>query len=409
MTYTVTMETPPACATKPADQEVGPFAAGDSVELTFETTFEDNCVLGGISVYSYTCPSGLDLTIDDYALYRDNCVETIDGEGFTIAEADGEQSFSLTTGEYGISGRAPIVGLLPGDYLVSKDGGDAATTLVYCLTFEGTPIEGPAPSDTSHEPLNGDGEVELTLAERGRIACDFFTVAEPLPGSNNGDGAVDDQPDEGANQDESDVSGAAASASIEFHVATCPSGYDGGDYFNDCGDNGADNVTFTVAGQNSGHIDSATSNVPVNPGFGIAVIDNLPADTFTMSDDVPGDFVSLWVYCANSPGGGDRIPTPENGSQQYDIELAEGQAVICDWFITPDVQQTEPAILRLTKFTCEPGYGGSSFADFTGDCTVPTSDVAFNLSNGAGFDTNKTTNRTARSATRMWRRATITC
>src|SRR5687768_4627136 len=49
MTYTVTMETPPACATKPADQEVGPFAAGDSVELTFETTFEDNCVLGGIS------------------------------------------------------------------------------------------------------------------------------------------------------------------------------------------------------------------------------------------------------------------------------------------------------------------------------------------------------------------------
>ena len=64
------------------------------------------------------------------------------GETFTVAEADGDQSFSLTTGEYGIAGRAPIVGLLPGDYLVSQDGARSATTLVYCLTFEGTPIEG---------------------------------------------------------------------------------------------------------------------------------------------------------------------------------------------------------------------------------------------------------------------------
>ena len=105
-------------------------------------------------------------------------------------------------------------------------------------------------------------------------------------------------------------SGAADTASIEFHVATCPPGYDGSDYFDDCSDNGTDDVTFTVDGLNTGYSDSATSNVPVNPGFGIAVIDNLPADTFTMSEDVPGDFVSLWVYCADSPGGGERIPTP---------------------------------------------------------------------------------------------------
>jgi hypothetical protein len=395
LTYTVTMETPPACAEMPDDQVVGPFAAGDSVDLTFQTSFEDNCDLGGISIYSYRCPSGLDLTVDDYAQYRDNCVEANNGETFTVAEADGDQSFSLTTGEYGIAGRAPIVGLLPGDYLVSSDDGDAATTLVYCLTFEGTPVEGTEPTDIANEPLNDDGAVALSLAERGRIACDFFTVAEALPGSDSGDGPAQDQPDDGADQGDEgngDVAGAADTASIEFHVATCPAGYDGSDFFGDCSDNGTDDVTFSVEGLNTGYSDSATSNVPVNPGFGIAVINNLPADVFTMSEDVPGDFVSLWVYCADSPGGGERIPTPENGSQQYDIELAEGQAVICDWFITPDQQQTDPAILRLTKFTCEPGYDGSNFADFTGDCTEPTSDVTFNLSNGAGFDTNKTTN-----------------
>ena len=40
LTYTVTMETPPACAEKPDDQDVGPFSAGDSVDLTFETSFD---------------------------------------------------------------------------------------------------------------------------------------------------------------------------------------------------------------------------------------------------------------------------------------------------------------------------------------------------------------------------------
>ena len=49
LTYTVTMETPPACAIQPDDQVVGPLQAGDSVDLTFETAFESNCTLGGIS------------------------------------------------------------------------------------------------------------------------------------------------------------------------------------------------------------------------------------------------------------------------------------------------------------------------------------------------------------------------
>jgi hypothetical protein len=393
MTYTVTMETPPACATKPADQVVGPFAAGDSVDLTFETAFETDCILGGISLYAYTCPSGLDLTIDDYAQYRDTCLQADNGETFTLTELDNQQqTFSLTTGAYGIDGRAPIVGLLPGDFTASQDDADPATTLVYCLTYEGTPLEGPNPSDISRKPLNNDGQIKMTLADRGRIACDFFTVSEALPGSGNVDDSGDQQDGDTGNGD-GDVSAAAGTASIEFHVATCAPGYDGSDYFNDCGGNGTDGVTFSVEGQGTSTTDTATSNVPVQPGFGIAVIDNLPADTYTMSEDVPGDFASIWVYCANSPGGGDRIPTPENGSQQFDITLAEGQAVICDWFITPDQQQqAEPAILRLTKFTCDPGYGGTSFADFTGDCPSVTPDVRFNLSDGAGLDVNKRTN-----------------
>ena len=391
LTYTVTMETPPACAVMPPDQEVGPFDDGDSVDLTFTTSFEDDCVLGSVSLYQYTCPDGLDASVDDYAYFRDNCVQADNGVEFTLAEADGGQSFPLTTGAYGIDGRAPIVGLLPGDYTANLDSGDPDETLAYCLTFDGTPLEAPEPSDISRFSFDGD-EIAFELDSRARVACDFFAVGEAVSeddGDSGDEVVVDDEPVEESDDDA--VEGAGGSASIEFHVATCPAGYDGGDYFNDCRDNGTEGVEFTVTGLDTAYTDSETSTVPVSPGFGIAVIGGLPADTYVMEEDVPGDFVSLWVYCADQPGGGPRIPTPEEGPQQYGIELAAGQAVICDWFIIPD-QQFEPAILRLTKFTCEPGYGGSTYAEFTAECTEPTAGVFFNLSNGGGYYVDDDTN-----------------
>lgn len=399
LTYTVTMETPPACALMPPDQVVGPFADGDAVDLTFQTSFEAGCELGSVSLYHYTCPDTLDSPGDDYAQYRDTCLEADNGIAFTLGEAEGGQTFPLTTGAYGIAGRAPIVGLLPGDYTVSQDDGDPGQTLVYCATYDGTQLEETNPSGIARVDFNEDDEIELSLEPRARIACDFFVLDGEPPaddGATGEDEAVEDEAPVDDQVDESDDDGAAEGsgtgpASIEFHVATCPPGYEETDYFNDCGGNGTADVEFTVVGQGAAYTDSATSNVPVSPGFGIAVISGLPADTYTISEDVPGDFVSVWVYCADSPGGGPRVPSPENGVQEYDIELAAGQNVICDWFITPD-QQFETAILRLTKFTCEPGYGGSSFAEFTSDCVSPTADVAFNLSDGAGFSVDKVSN-----------------
>lgn len=399
-TYTVTMETPPACAIQPEDQIVGPFTDGDSVDLSFSVSFDAGCNLGAISVYAYDCPDGLDLSVDDYAQYRDNCVDPVNDEAFTLSELpEGGDSFDLVTGRYGIDGRAPIVGLIPGQFGLSQNGGDPTKTIVYCLTYDGTPIEAPTPSETVRGEFNDNGQVELDLQDRNRIACDFFAVSETVPGGDEADIDTGEEPvveDDVTFGDVSEGDDQAAPegtdpATLEFHVATCPAGYDGGDYYNDCADNGTDGIEFTVVGQNTAYTDSAISSVPVSPGFGIAIITGLPSDTYTMSEDVPGDFVSVFVYCADSPGGGPRIPSPENGFQEFDINLGSGQSVICDWYITPD-QQFEPAILRLTKFTCDPGYGGSSFADFTSDCTNPTEGVSFNLNDGSGFDMDKTTN-----------------
>ena len=113
--------------------------------------------------------------------------------------------------------------------------------------------------------MNKDGEIKLTLKDRNRIACDFFTVSEALPGAdtgNNGDtiGNANDQPSEQiptsgkvVEGSQANPAGVTGTASIEFHVATCEAGYSGTDYFNDCGGNGTDNVTFTVLGQNTSH------------------------------------------------------------------------------------------------------------------------------------------------------------
>lgn len=392
-TYSVSMETPPACAEQPADQQLGTIEDGDVIDLTFQTSFLADCNLGSISAYAYVCPDGFESTSTDYATYQQGCTETTDDLTFTITQQDGDQQqFSMTTGAYGIPGRAPLVGLLPGDYELASADGDANALLVFCSTYDGTPLESTDPSSVDQEPVNDDAGVDLTLGNRQRIACDFFAFNSQVNQPDDSDTNGDNSGAEG-NDDNSDngTDAAADTASIEFHVATCPSGYDGSDFYNDCAGNGTEGVTFTVEGQNSGHTDTATSSVPTTPGFGIAVVADLPADTYLMSEEIPGDFVSLFVYCAEAPGGGDRLPTTETGTQTYSLDVAEGQAIICDWYVIPD-QQVETAVLRLTDFTCPAGFAGTTFADVTGTCVDITTDVTFNLSNGSGFAVDKTTN-----------------
>ena len=383
------METPPACAAQPDDQDIGKLADGDEVDLTFEVDFQDDCVLGSVSAYSYLCPDGTDSTTDQYSDLQQVCTEAQNDVPFSVTGKGGDQqTFSMVTGAYGIDGRAPLVGLVPGTYSLQSDDADADSLVVFCSTYDGTPLESSEPASIKRMKVSDSASVSLKLKDRQRIACDFFTFTSAVVDSGN-----DTSPDEPTSTpDQGDVVVSADdTGSIEFHVATCPAGYDGSDYYNDCAQNGTADVMFSVEGADTGTTESATSAIPTSPGFGIAVIANLPADTYTMSEDVPGDFVSTFVYCADAPGGGDRISTPENGTQQYDLDLAAGETVICDWYITPD-QQNPTAILRLTDFTCAPAYGGSSFADFTGDCTDATSDVSFSLSNGAGFAMDKTTN-----------------
>jgi hypothetical protein len=95
---------------------------------------------------------------------------------------------------------------------------------------------------------------------------------------------------------------AAGNGSLEIHAATCPPGYGGRDYFNVCHGNGEAGVPFII--ENSGMTLPITTRIEESPGPGIARVDGLGPDTYTVyrlggGPDYPG-----YVFC--SPDHGQR-------------------------------------------------------------------------------------------------------
>jgi hypothetical protein len=78
-TFEIVAETPPACGIAPDPVEVGPLTDGEETSVDIETSFLDDCDLGSISIYSYSCPDGTDPDATDYAVFRDGCTQTNDG------------------------------------------------------------------------------------------------------------------------------------------------------------------------------------------------------------------------------------------------------------------------------------------------------------------------------------------
>ncbi len=143
-------------------------------------------------------------------------------------------------------------------------------------------------------------------------------------------------------------------AILELHKSVCPAGYvPGGSIFEDCHEDGLENITFTVDGPN----DFTTSGQTVRTngaGPGIVIFDDLAAATYTVFEDVPGDFTSIYVYCSMADSEVVVPFTYNDAVQGIDIELTAGQSVICDWYNIPDDQGT--GSIELHKALCDPGY-----------------------------------------------------
>lgn len=391
-TFTVEVETAPACGLTPDPVEVGPLAEGETANVEFQIGFDEGCNLGSISIYSYSCPDGIDPSGTDYAIFRDNCFETIDGKSFTVSESSGPQQWNLITGSYGISGRAPLVGLLPGAYVVTDDEPVPDTeTVVFCLAFAGTPGDaGDLPSVEQKDVDNNSIQVNLNGE---RVACDVFAVP-----SSGGDEPVEEPVDEPTEEptelpveeptalpDDGDGEVAeggedAGTASLEVHLSACPAGYDGADLFGDCHDNGIIDRTITVEGPD-GYFAQQLTSLPNDPGPGVAYFDGLFGGEYKVSEDIPGDTATYYAYC--SMADSDQVVDftyDDSTSEAIVLTLEAGAGVVCDFYIVPEDQgQPETGKLTITKYTCPVGYDSDAYGNLAEDCVDKTDGVTFTV------------------------------
>ena len=181
-TYTVSMETPPACGIAPEPQIIGPFAGGETESLSFVTTFDPNCNLGTLAVYRYTCPETIDAASTNYSDWVANCPEAVNGVAFRLQSVATQQQWNPVTGEYGIAGRAPLVGLPPGQYTIQQvDSLDGKIARFFCLTYD-TPNYNTSPQPTDVSLLDTPNNLALVSLNNNRVSCDMFVAPAPADG-----------------------------------------------------------------------------------------------------------------------------------------------------------------------------------------------------------------------------------
>lgn len=374
-TFTIDEETPPACGVAPAPQTAGPLAAGATATIGVSTSFTATCTLGSISAYAYSCPGGTDGSSTAYADYQGACTQTIDGESFAFAGAG--QTWTAVTGAFGISGRAPLVGLAPGDYTVGDAG--LGAPVVFCSTYPVDPAQGGAPSATTQAKVT-KGAISVPLNNQ-RIACDFFKVANTGHSGGSDNGNVSDNG--GGKATVAPAAAPTGTGSVELHLAACPAGYDygAGNAFADCHGNGIAGQTFTITNQDGLNKAEQTVNV-ATPGPGIAKFDSLAAGDYFISEDVPTDTVKYYVYCSRAES--DQKVTfayDDSTVDGIDLSLAKGVNVVCDWYIVPTAQGTATTV-NVVKHSCPAGYDatGKNLDGLLTDCYDTTSGVDFRLS-----------------------------
>lgn len=384
-TFTVKEETPPACGIAPDPLVVGPLVAGDNLNVEFATNFDATCNQGAISAYEYTCPKNFDTSVTDYAGWSQGCTTTVNGATFEFTRVDSGFAFKAVTGAYGIDGRAPYVGLEPGDYTVGEPAAKA-TPVVFCLTYHSTNAAENPDYDSVKRMDVKNGVVAVSI-NHNRVACDFFFTQGDQNG--NGNTTAGGNASSGGN----DTSGAGiGSGSLELHKAQCPAGYTPNDkIFDDCHGNGVAGVTFTIAGPNN-FSDSGKTVIEQTPGPGIVRFTGLGAGSYTIGEDVSSDANSIFVYCSLAQSQ-DQVPFTYNNSGGIDLDLADGANVVCDWYNIPK-QQTQGTTLRITKYTCGAGFNaaGAGYGDFQSGCPKTTQGVTFTLAVDGGNPKNKTTN-----------------
>lgn len=303
-----------------------------------------------IEVHNRLCPTeyaGENFFEDCHATSADP------GHPFTFSNGVTQDGTTDEAGDVGFAnlpaGTYTVTGGVPDEFVEPEP-------VVYCAV--GTEAD---PNQEQIPVTDVTGGVQFDLPEGTNVICDWYEIPYDLQGDSGATATPDPQPN---------------GSSIEVHARTCPEGYAGETFFQDCHDTVPDpGFPFTFA---DGVTQDGTTNENGNVGFA-----NLPAGTYAITGGAPGEFTDLAVYCAigtEADPNQEQIPVDDvTGGVQLD--LPEDTNVICDWYIIPQGQQGDqtptataaPDTFDLPIYTllCDTAPGGGAESDFVMMGTVP--------------------------------------
>ncbi len=234
------------------------------------------------------------------AFYAD-CHDRPLSAGFTYTAMGPER----VEAETDAAGDVRFVDLAPGEYVVGE--GEIPFDFIDRLVSFCAPVIAPGTRFPFESLRRG---VRLDLAAGDAVVCDLYYVGSDARG--------------------------LPSADLTIHNRLCPPGFAGRDFYGACHDTPAPaRLEFSLDGPDQA---TASTDQAGNTAFRVA------SGRYEVRGGVPGEFATLAVFCAPAAapatrfpftliGGGTRGPTDLVG---IELDLAAGDAVVCDWYNTPE-------------------------------------------------------------------------
>lgn len=355
--------------------------------------------LASLQVTVLTCPAGAGLTAgSSFADLSQACTNPAGNVTLHLSNVDHGTDTSQTTGN---DGRATWANLESGTYTAySNSDRTASTEVLYCSANGGDPYL---------KPFNDAIVTTFENVTTEQLVCSWFEIPAAITAAGTPSPAAAASPT--ATVQPSETVQAAAGASLTVHLASCPVGYTGTDFYADCHGNGIADMEFVLSGP--GGDQQQTTTIPETPGPGVVDFTGLAAGDYTLAGGPPGDFGKVALYCSLQPGG-DRIDAPVE-STRASLSIGGSDTVLCDWYYIPEDQsgatqtpsptasptltpatvvptatatatatptQAPRAEILVTLRSCPAlasGYGGVSYDQLQQSCTQPVNDVPFSL------------------------------
>jgi hypothetical protein len=341
-----------------AESEEGRVQEPESTATDEGVTVEEGQPIGGaadgatITIDMRVCPTSfVDPNAANYDTFAASCTDGADNVTLRLTDVSNNNfTEQVTSADLNNT----FSGLPDGTYtMYSNVPGDAASEYLFCVADGGNRYQ---------KEFNGNGVTTFSDLTGEQITCNWYVVPQDQRGEETG-------------------------GSLTLHVASCPTDYEGSDYFEDCHDQGINESAFRLDGP-GGSI-SGTTSVPRTGGPGLLAFTGLAAGDYTLQGGPPGDFGTAVVYCSDQATNAQ--VNASVSSTQASFSLAEGQDLLCDWYFIPEDASGEPtpteepeerAEILITLFECAPreeGYAGWGFGDLDDTCTETVNDVPFRL------------------------------